>query len=155
MTDFETFLRAVERLPEEQRLLVMGDECVIYPPEEDLGYESTPKDSLAFGAMGVDGVHYLILKLDGKVRDESPVIYFSPMDFSNPYTLLGHSFRQYLAAACSVTEKEIGAIIDKERQGETVLADFIRCNLDHSLLDLDGFGSQIKQYSHLLPPVDA
>jgi len=66
MTDFDTFLMAIGRLSEEDRLTVLGDEGVIYPPDEELGYESTPDNAVAFGTMGVDGVHYLILKLDGR-----------------------------------------------------------------------------------------
>jgi hypothetical protein len=154
MTDFDTFLDAIERLTEEQRRLVLRDENVIYPPNENLGYESTPNGAVAFGAMGVDGVHYLILKRYGRITDESPVIHFSPMDFSNPYALLGHSFRQYLATVCGVTESEIASIIERERAGHTVLADFLSRNFDHRRLDLDGFGSQIEQYSDLLPVVD-
>lgn len=154
MTDFEVFLQAIGRLNEEQRNSVMGSECVIYPPVEDLGYDSTPNGAVAFGAMGVDGIHYLVLKVDGKVTDLSPVIYFSPMDFSNPYVLLGHSFKQYLALACDTVEGEIGLLIEKERRGDSVLAQFLSQNFDHRYLDLDGFGSQINQYQELLPPVD-
>lgn len=107
MTDFETFLMAIARLSHEERRTVLGEENVIYPPIENLAYESTPCDSVAFGSMGVDGVHYLILKLDGEIRDDSPVIQFSPMDFSSPYTLLGHSFTEYLANACGVANHRI------------------------------------------------
>jgi hypothetical protein len=154
MTDFDTFLHAIGRLTEEQRRIVLRDENVIYPPNENLGYESTPKDAVAFGAMGVDGVHYLILKRNGQITDESPVIHFSPMDFSNPYALLGHSFRQYLATVCGVTESAIVSIMDREHAGHAVLADFLCRNFDHRRLDLDGFGSQIELYSDMLPAVE-
>ena len=154
MTDFEVFLQAVGRLSEEERHSLLGDEYLIYPPVEDLGYESAPKGAVAFGAMGVDGIHYLILKVDDEITDLSPVIYFSPMDFSNPYVLLGHSFKQYLALACSTDEGEVGLLIEKECGGDSVLAQFLSQNFDHRHLDLDGFGSQIDQYQELLPPVD-
>ena len=153
LTDFDLFLQAIGRLTEEQRQFVLGDECVIYPPNEKLGYDSAPANAIAFGAMGVDGVHYLILKRNGEIRSDSPVIHFSPMDFSRPYTLLGHTFRQYLATVCQVTQDEIGLIMEREQAGETVLADFLARNFDHIHLDLDGFGSQIKEYSDLLPAV--
>ncbi|MBS0262425.1 MAG: hypothetical protein JSS02_10785, partial [Planctomycetes bacterium] len=74
MTDFEIFVAAMGRLSISDRRTVLGDENLIYPPNEQLGYESTPRDAVAFGSMGVDGVHYLILKLDGKICDHSPVI---------------------------------------------------------------------------------
>jgi hypothetical protein len=154
MTDFDTFLKAIERLTEEQRRCVLRDENVIYPPNEDLGYESTPLGAVAFGEMGVDGVHYLILKRNGKIADDSPVIHFSPMDFSNPYALLGHTFRQYLATVCNASENDIGEIMERERAGDACLAEFLSRNFDHSRLDLDGFGSQIEQYPDMLPAPD-
>lgn len=154
MTDFETFVAAIGRLPPSERYVVLGDENVIYPPDEQLAYESTPRDAVAFGSMGADGVHYLILKLDGEIRDDSPVIHFSPMDFSSPYVLLGHTFAEYLATVCGVTVDEIRALIERERAGNAVLAEFLRDNFDHSRLDLDGFGSQITEYSNLLPPIE-
>lgn len=154
MTDFETFLAAVGRLSPAERRTVLGDEIVIYPPNEHLEYESTPRDAVAFGCMGVDGVHYLILKVDGEIRDDSPVVYFSPMDFSSPYALLGHSFAQYLATVCGADVEHIRELIERERAGESVLADFLRANFDHGRLDLDGFGSEIRDYAELLPPID-
>ena len=155
MTVFEVFLQAIGRLSDEQRQSVLGDECLVYPPVEDLGYEFTPKGALIFGAMGVDGTQYLILKQDGKITDSSPVVYFSPMDFSDPYVLLGHSFRQYLASACNTSEDVIELLVEQERRGDSVLTDFLSKNLDHRHLDLDGFGSQIDQYHDLLPQVDS
>jgi len=154
MTDFDTFLAAIDRLPLSERCTVLGDENLIYPPDEQLKYESTPRDAVAFGSMGVDGVHYLILKLDGQIRDDSPVIHFSPMDFSSPYTLLGHSFAEYLATVCGVDVDEIRKLIELERAGKSVLAEFLRDHFDHERLDLDGFGAQISEYSDLLPPIE-
>jgi hypothetical protein len=154
MTDFETFLIAIGRLSKAERRTVLGEESVIYPPNDQLGYESTPNGAVAFGAMGVDGVHYLVLKLDGEIRDDSPVVHFSPMDFSSPYALMGHTFAEYSAVVCGVTEDKMRQLLDQERSGEAVLADFLRSNFDHGRLDLDGFGSQINEYSELLPPID-
>lgn len=154
MTDFDIFVAAIGRLPRSERYTVLGDENVIYPPDEHLGYESTPRDAIAFGSMGVDGVHYLILKLDGEIRDDSPVVHFSPMDFSSPYTLLGHTFAEYLATVCGVDKDEIRRLIELERDGQSVLAEFLSANFDHGRLDLDGFGSQITEYSDLLPRIE-
>ena len=154
MTDFETFLAAVGRLSPSERQTVLGDENIIYPPDEQLAYDSTPRDAVAFGSMGVDGVHYLILKLDGEIRDDSPVVHFSPMDFGSPYTLLGHTFAEYLATVCGVNVDHIRELMERERASEAVLADFLRANFDHGRLDLDGFGSGIRDYAELLPPID-
>jgi hypothetical protein len=154
MTDFETFLAAIDRLPPSERHAVLGDEHIIYPPDEQLGYESTPRDAVAFGSMGVDGVHYLILKLDGEIRNDSPVVQFSPMDFSAPYTLLGHTFADYLATVCGVDVDQIRHMMERERADESVLATFLRVNFDHRRLDMDGLGAEIRDYADLLPPID-
>jgi hypothetical protein len=84
------FLHAVEKTRD--RRGVQGDDRLVFPPHSDYGYESTPRNALTFGDMGVDGVHYAILKIDGAVTDESPVIHVGPMDFSEPYVVLGDCF---------------------------------------------------------------
>lgn len=154
MTDFDVFVAAMGRLSIAERRTVLGNENLVYPPDEQLGYDSTPPDAVAFATMGVDGVHYLILKLDGQIRDDSPVIHFSPMDSTSPYALLGHTFAEYLAATCGVETKEIRKLIELERAGKPVLAGFLRDHFDHGRLDLYGFGSRISEYADLLPPVD-
>src|SRR5215471_12430543 len=72
---FELFVRAVAQATD--RRGVLGEDEIVFPPESDFGYESTPRNALTFGAMGVDGVHFAILKIAGAVTDESPVIHIS------------------------------------------------------------------------------
>src|SRR6476661_6376960 len=100
-THFETFVRAVGAC--QDRRGVLGDERIEYPPREDYGYDSTPRNAVTFGSMGVDGVHYAILRVDEKIDDHSPVIQIAPMDFSEPYSLLANTFIEYLAVGCDVT----------------------------------------------------
>jgi len=76
------------------------------------------------------------------------------MDFSSPYALLGHTFTEYLAIVCGVTVDRIRELMNRERAGEPALVDFLRASFDHGRLDLDGYGSQIGEYSDLLPPID-
>jgi hypothetical protein len=75
-TYFASYLRALDACADVQG--VLGDEWVIHPPNPDYGYESTPRNSLTFGCMGVDGVHYAILAINGVITDESPVIQILP-----------------------------------------------------------------------------
>jgi hypothetical protein len=82
--------------------------------------------------MGVDGVHYAILMVNGSVTDESPVIHVSPMDFSQPYAVLGESFLSYLAAACGVAPAEMEALFAEERAGREKLVPFLKAHFDHS-----------------------
>src|SRR4026209_2656646 len=104
-TYFDTFLRALENASDHDG--VLGEDYLVFPPTPDYGYEATPRNALVFGAMGVDGVHYAILRIDGEITDESPVIHVGPMDFSEPYVVLGDCFLAYLAAACGVSTREI------------------------------------------------
>lgn len=150
MTDFETFVAAIERLDEQERFTVLGGECPVIPPDDNFGYALTPIAGVVFAMMGVDGVHYAILKRDGEIRNDSPVVHVSPMDSDSPYALLGHTFVGYLSTVCGVTENAIRDVLDRERSGKKALATFLRDRFDHSRLDLDGFGSQINLYSSML-----
>lgn len=134
MTCFETFVRAVEKTAECERDGVLGGEYLVFPPNPDYGYEATPRNALTFACMGVDGVHYAILTIDGAVCDESPVIHVSPMDFSEPYAVLGECFVSYLAAACGVTRRAMEAVFEEERAGRRVLVPFLKEHFVHSRL---------------------
>jgi hypothetical protein len=133
-TYFDTFVRAVENTPMRDRRGVLGDDELVFPPKTDFGYDATPRNALTFGTMGVDGVHYAILAIDGKVSDESPVIHVGPMDFSEPYVVLGDSFIGYLADACGVSRSEMDAVLADERAGRQKLVPFLREHFVHSRL---------------------
>jgi hypothetical protein len=132
MTLFDIFVRAIAQAAD--RRGVLGNDEIVFPPEPDFGYDSTPRNALTFGAMGVDGVHYAILKIDGAVTDESPVIHVSPMDFSGPYAVLGESFLAYLAAACGVANSKMEAVFTTERTCGAKLVPFLKARFDHSRL---------------------
>ena len=110
-----------------KRLRLLDDDLVLCPPSEDFGYQSTPKNALTFADMGVDGVHYSILKRDGKIRDDSPVIQVSPMD-SEDITVLAESFLHYLSDGCGVTMQEMEAIFEAERTSHSRLVPFLSQN---------------------------
>jgi hypothetical protein len=112
-THFETFIDAFAGLAEPLRILD-GDN-VHCPPSEDYGYQSTPKNALTFASMGVDGVHYAILKRAGTVRNDSPVIQVSPMDSDDVIVLAG----------CRVSAQEMEAILESERAGKPQLVAFL------------------------------
>ncbi|MFN9753054.1 MAG: hypothetical protein ACK57U_16905, partial [Planctomycetota bacterium] len=71
MTAFNTFMTALGSAVTVDG--VLGDEGVEFPPRENVDYWATPQNAVVFGWMGVDGVHYAILKIDGEIRDTSPV----------------------------------------------------------------------------------
>jgi hypothetical protein len=123
-TYFETYLRALDACGDPQG--VLGEEWVLHPPHPDYGYESTPRNALTFGTMGVDGVHYAILKVDGVVDDDSPVIQVCPMDFSDLYQVLAESFLTFLAVGCAVSRREMESVFATERAGEQTLVPFLK-----------------------------
>jgi hypothetical protein len=131
LTHFDIFMKAFAVLDERSR--VLDGDCVLCPPSEDFGYQSTPKNALTFASLGCDGVHYAILKRDGLVRDDSPVVQVSPMD-SDDITVLACSFLRYLADGCRVSEEQMEAVFEAERAGSTELVDFVSQRFDASRL---------------------
>jgi len=123
-THFETYLHALDACPDPQGIL--GDEWVLHPPDPDYGYESTPRNALTFGVMGVDGVHYAVLKTKGVVEDDSPVIQVCPMDFSDLYQVLAESFLRFLADGSGVSRGEMESVFATERAGEQTLVPFLK-----------------------------
>ena len=121
-THFETFIDAFAALTEPSR--VLDGDTILCPASEDYGYQSTPKNALTFASMGVDGVHYAILKRDGAVRDDSPIAQVSPMD-SDDVTVVAESLLRYLADGCGVSDQEMEALFDAERAGKPQLVSFL------------------------------
>lgn len=149
-TYFDVFMRAIEKCANHTG--VLGDDQLVFPPMEDYGYESTPRNSLTFGEMGVDGVHYAILKIDGAVRDDSPVIQISPMDFSEPYSVLGKSFLDYVADACDIPIEEAKVLFKRQRMGEDVLIPFMKQRFAHSRLFEEERLRSLDSYLRLIEP---
>src|SRR5262245_49536401 len=125
-TVFETFVSALTGCRDHEGIL--GEEIVVFPPASDYGYWATPKNGLTFGAMGVDGVHYVILTQADRATDAMPVIFVSPMDFDEPYAVYAETFREFLALACGVPVTEIDQIVTSERRNGRALIPFLRAN---------------------------
>jgi hypothetical protein len=150
-TYFETYLSALEKVDDPQG--VLGEEFVILPPNPDYGYESTPRNALTFGCMGVDGVHYAILtNKEGIVGDDSPVIQICPMDFSDLYQTKGESFLAFLADACGVSIQEMEAVFVAERAGKATLVQFLKGHFDMSRLWDDNRTQRLERYLALIEP---
>ena len=149
-THFVTYLRALDRCPDWDG--VLGEECVIHPPSPDYGYDSTPRNAVTFGCMGVDGVHYAVLALDGIVSDESPVIQVCPMDFDDPYQVLGESFLGFLADGCGVSREAMAATFAAEEAGSIVLIAHLRERFQMSRLSDDGRYHALRDYLRHIQP---
>jgi len=147
-TYFQTFIDAFATLDPRSRLLA-GDE-VLWPPRENSGYQSTPTNAVTFASMGVDGVHYVILKIDGQVRDDSPVAQVSPMD-SNDITMIADSFLSFLADGCKVSKQKMKTVLDGERAGKRGLVAVLSEHFDLSrLLGEERTGPLMERYGHLI-----
>lgn len=141
-THFETYLQALDACPDRDG--VLGEECVIHPPNPDYGYDNTPKNAVTFGCMGVDGVHYAVLALDGVVTDGSPVVQVSPMDFSDPYSVLGESFLGFLADGCGSSRGEMAELFAAERAGASELVEYLRKRFQMSRFWADGRADKLR-----------
>ncbi len=87
--------------------------------------------------MGVDGVHYAVLTMEGAVTDESPVIQVCPMDFDDPYQVLGENFFGFLADGCGVSREAMSDVFAGERAGTPTLVAYLRERMDMSRLSDD------------------
>ena len=150
MTAFETFTAALARCKDRRRLFG-GDEAV-FPPSEDFGYDCTPRNAVTFAQMGVDGVHYAVLKLAGVVRDQSPVIQVSPMD-DPAVSVLAESFLAYLAEGCGLTRSDMEAVLNNERQGKGGLLETISARFDgQRLMIAQRIRHLSEKYKNLIEP---
>ena len=150
MTAFNTYLTALSNATSLDG--VLGDECAEFPPRENVDYWATPQNAVVFGWMGVDGVHYAILKIDGQILDTSPVIQIGPMDFDEPYCLLAPSFTDYLAIGCRATPNEIRRLLVAEESGRSSLLDFMRSDFKQSRFWSDGVDRDIGPYVSMIIP---
>jgi hypothetical protein len=148
MTAFDTFLMALSRVIDFDG--VLGDEGVEFPPRENVDYWATPQNAVVFGWMGVDGVHYAILKIDGQICETSPVIQIGPMDFDEPYSLLAPTFMDYLARGCGVTTERIQAVLNQEESGNPSLLAFMRSHFQQSRFWTDRVECDIGQYNSVI-----
>lgn len=150
ITAFDTFLTALGNAASIDG--VLGDECVEYPPTEDVDYWATPQNAVVFGWMGVDGVHYAILKIDGQIRDESPVIQIGPMDFDEPHSLLAPTFTDYMAIGCGASRKQIEDLLADEESGRSSLLDYMRAHFMQSRFWSEGVDRDIGMYVAMIIP---
>jgi hypothetical protein len=150
VTYFETYLRALDACADVQG--VLGEEWVIHPPNPDYGYESTPRNALTFGCMGVDGVHYAILSLEDGITDESPVIQICPMDFSDLYQAKGDSFLTFLADGCGVPLGTMEEQFIAERAGKSTLVAFLKERFDMSRLWDEKRTQKLEPYLRYIQP---
>ncbi|MFN3151488.1 hypothetical protein [Bremerella sp.] len=148
MTTFDTFLQALGSADTLDG--VLGDEALEYPPSETVDYWATPENAVVFGWMGVDGVHYAILKLDGHIDESSPVIQIGPMDFDEPYSLLAPTFKEYLAIGCGVTVDQVEPLLTQEASGTPALLDFMRTHFRQSRFWSDQVQRNIGPYESMI-----
>lgn len=147
-SDFETFVSAIAKLDRRDRHGVLGEEELIFPPDPAYGYWATPQNALTFGAMGVDGVHYVILTKEGRAENQMPIIQVAPMDFSAPYTVYATSFLEFLAFACGAPKENVKSLISRQHEGTDDLVPFLKSNFrlhdrDHDAIFDDAHQSKL------------
>ena len=150
---FENFLEAARAWHDPYD--VLDGDYLVDPPKDDFGYFNTPANSLTFLAMGVDGIHTAMLKLDGMVRSDSPVIYVSPTDSESEWTILAPTFIDFLADGCAVPKAEIADRLATVENDPKPLIQFLQANFDGlRLLDEARVAKLNEQYLHLVEKKD-
>jgi hypothetical protein len=144
-TCFDTFVDAVSNSSDRKGILG-GDFLVVPPKEEFAAYWCEPTNVLTFASMGVDGVHYAIVKIDSSIEEDSPVIHISPMD-GDPYCVLAPTFLEYLADGCEAPIEQMDEVVAQQRSGTPVLVQFLKQRFDHSRLYDD---ARLARLKHLL-----
>ena len=127
-THFDVFVSAVMDCPD--RAGILGEGAVVYPPRPDFGYELTPKNALTFGEKGENGIHYAILRINGVIREDSPVIHVSPMDLDKPHVVLGTSFLSFVAVACDASLNKMDQVFTAAQDLKSTLLHFMKTNFD-------------------------
>jgi hypothetical protein len=69
---------------------------ILIRPLENMGYESTPVNSLTFAHTGGDGVHFSLVSLEGKVSDTSPVVMTVPANYGSENLIVGENLVEFL-----------------------------------------------------------
>ena len=147
-THFDIFMEAYAAVDERERHL--GGDVILCPPDPDYGYDSTPANAFTFAAMGVDGVHWSILTIDGRVRDDSPIVYVSPMD-SDDVIVMGESLLSFLSVNCGASIEKMEAVFETERSGDRGLVEFLAQNFRRDDMLNDGRITQLgARLSHLI-----
>lgn len=67
------------------------------PRLETTDYEATPKNARTFAWTGVDGIHFSLLFVDGRVQDTSPVVMTVPGMFGSENLVVGQDLGDFLA----------------------------------------------------------
>lgn len=80
-------------------------------------YWCTPTNAVTFATTGNDGVHFNLLRLDGELKEESPVVMTVPMCLSDePNFIVGESLYDYLCLGCRSTFDHQELAFDPEAQ---------------------------------------
>lgn len=67
------------------------------------GYDSTPRNSVAFAGTGGDGVHFSFVLRDGLALEDSPIVMTVPMHFDHENLVVGEDLRDFLAVGCCLS----------------------------------------------------
>ena len=150
-TFFEAFFLAA-RLYSKDGMILGGYVYLVDPPKHEQEYQ-TPVNSLTFSDMGVDGVRYALIKLDGRVTNDSPVVQVDPMS-SEPITVVGATFLDYLADGCNVSRDDMESLFETTRKDRRQLIEYLDSSFDfRGLLHEDRTRPLNEQYLHLVEPM--
>ncbi len=68
----------------------------------NMGYESTPINSITFAETGGDGVHFSLVQLHDVVSEDSPVVMTVPMQPDKPNIVVGSNLFEFLCLGSQI-----------------------------------------------------
>jgi hypothetical protein len=90
-----------ERFPHEYLDLGLGAiGLFLHRNPANAGYPSTPKSSVTFASLGVDGIHISSLTSGADVDPNAPVVLTTPMEFDAPNRIVGRTLHDFLCLGC-------------------------------------------------------
>ena len=92
---------AAERFPHKYLDVGLGAiGLFLHDPPKNSGYSVTPKNSITFASIGVDGVHFGSITKGHRINPDSPVVVTIPMDFEEPNFIVGETLHDFLCLGC-------------------------------------------------------
>jgi hypothetical protein len=101
---------------------VFGEVGLFLSPLVQSAYECTPKDAMAFGWTGGDGVHFSLLQV-GESLENAPVVMTVPMNFGAENLILGANLDDLLALGCMAGFDGLEQLVYERAHAIEVIAD--------------------------------
>jgi len=82
----------------------------LYDPPTKSAYPATPLNSVTFGGIGVDGIHFCSITDEPEVDPMAPVVMCIPMALEIPNFVVGETLHDFLCLGCRHGYSSLGSL---------------------------------------------